>query len=353
VTSGVNARVERIDLTNDSSNLSDDTEGVVALFPGLFRIKVPLPGSPLGWVNSYVIKGSDRHLVIDTGLNRKECSEALRSGLRAIDLDLKRTDFFITHYHADHYSLAPSLMTETSIGFINRPDGVWIRNWTGWDHLVGYSALNGFPEEEIASAIGSHPGLRFGAKEMPEMILVDEGDLFEYGDYRFKAIATPGHTPGHTCLYEPDKQILVSGDHILQDITPNITCWVEDRNPLEQYLSSLEKIATLPTSIVLPGHRRIITDCKARIAELKQHHLHRIDEILAILSTGPKTGYETASRMTWDIDCSSWRTFPPQQKWFATGEALSHLRYLERQGRIIRENKDSLFLFHTADRPLD
>ena len=48
---------------------------VEELLPDLYLIKIPLPGSPLGWVNSYVIKGIDRNLVIDTGLNRKSASK--------------------------------------------------------------------------------------------------------------------------------------------------------------------------------------------------------------------------------------------------------------------------------------
>ena len=49
--------------------------------------------------------------------------------------------------------------------------------------------------------------------------------------------------------------------------------------------------------------------------------------------------------MSWDIDCESWELFPVAQKWFATGEALAHLRYLEGEGRIRRTGGQKVFTF--------
>jgi glyoxylase-like metal-dependent hydrolase (beta-lactamase superfamily II) len=79
------------------------------VLPALFRIEIPLPGSPLKSINSYVIRALDRTLIVDTGLNRKECLEAMQAGLRELGVDLKETDFFITHMHADHFGLVGRL----------------------------------------------------------------------------------------------------------------------------------------------------------------------------------------------------------------------------------------------------
>jgi len=87
------------------------------LLPDLFRIEIPLPNSPLKHLNSYVIRASERNLVIDTGLNRKECLDAMETGLREIKVDLGKTDFFITHLHADHFGLVGKLVTDTSKDF--------------------------------------------------------------------------------------------------------------------------------------------------------------------------------------------------------------------------------------------
>jgi hypothetical protein len=97
--------------------------------------------------------------------------------------------------------------------------------------------------------------------------------------------------------------------------------------------------------LVLPGHRRLITDHKRRIAELKEHHERRLREVLSILGNDPRTAFQVASRMTWDLDCDSWEEFPRAQKWFATGEAIAHLRYLQRKGFIVRKDEGTMIAF--------
>jgi hypothetical protein len=94
--------------------------------------------------------------------------------------------------------------------------------------------------------------------------------------------------------------------------------------------------------LVLPGHRRLIKRHKARIEELKQHHAHRLDEVVTILEKAPMNAFQIASRMTWDLKAESWEQFPVAQKWFATGEAISHLRYLEEEGRVRRKTDNKL-----------
>jgi len=94
---------------------------------------------------------------------------------------------------------------------------------------------------------------------------------------------------------------------------------------------------------VTEGSSRI--DHKARIAELKEHHERRLKEVLSILGNDPRTAFQVASRMTWDLDCDSWDEFPRAQKWFATGEAIAHLRYLERKGVIVRKHEEKMTTF--------
>jgi glyoxylase-like metal-dependent hydrolase (beta-lactamase superfamily II) len=142
---------------------------------------------------------------------------------------------------------------------------------------------------------------------------------------------------GHICLYEPEKKILVSGDHILDEITPTIQCWGDEWSPLTSYLTSLDKVSGFTVDLVLPGHRRLLRNFNARIEELKCHHQDRADEVLLILQQGPRSAFQVASKMTWDLDCESWEMFPLVQKWFATGEAIAHLKYLEQLGSTYRK----------------
>lgn len=315
------------------------------ILPNLYRIEVPLPKNPLKSLNSFVVMGSDRTLIIDTGLNRRECMSAMRDGLGELGVDLDRTDFYITHLHADHAGLVSSLAGKDSIIYFNQPDAQIVAHAGVWDDMMDFVGHHGFPPDELRNAIEMHPGYKYGGQRQLDLAIVRENDVIQVGDYHFVCVETPGHTRGHMCLFEPDKRILVAGDHILGDITPNISLWTDDENALSDYLASLDKVYDLDVQLVLPGHRSLFTDCRARIDELKHHHQIRADEVLAILSEGSKHAYGVASRMTWDIECDSWDEFPVSQKWFATGEAIAHLRYLEGKGAVRRDASGEVVFF--------
>jgi len=312
---------------------------VQEILTNLYKMEIPLTGSPLRALNAYVIKGAERHLVVDTGWNRKESMDAMLAGLKKIDVALDKTDFFITHLHVDHIGLVSSLiMGETKVYF-NRKEAAGLKGGIPWRPETRYAVMSGFPEKDIESLIRNHPGVKYDLKDPLAFALLDHEERLRVGDFEFTAIETPGHTRGHMCLYEPVKKILLAGDHLLSDITPNIQLWSEDGNPLKDYLGSLDRVGDYDVGLVLPGHGEIFGDCKKRIVELKRHHQERLNEILTILGKGEKTGFQLASAMTWDIplEYKSWDALPVQQKWFATGEANSHLRYLEEEGSVSRE----------------
>ena len=320
-------------------------EMIEEILPDLFRIKIPLPKSPLKYLNSYVIRGPERNMIIDTGLNRKECLEAMLDGLRDLEIDLKKTDLFITHLHADHFGLVSKLVTDGTKTYFNRPDTEIIETFGGWEPMLEYAGLMGFPRDDLRNALDSHPGFKFKSEWIPELSILSDNDTVKVGDFLFKCIETRGHTRGHTCLYEASKKIFVAGDHILNDITPNIQCWSDQENPLGDYLASLDKVRDLEVDLVLPGHRRLFRNHRERIEELERHHSQRIQEVLKILKGGPQNAFQVASKMTWDIAIESWDLFPLAQKWFATGEAISHLRYLEETRDIARETGEETTLF--------
>ncbi|MEE9913299.1 MAG: MBL fold metallo-hydrolase [Deltaproteobacteria bacterium] len=311
----------------------------------LYRIVVPLPNSPLKDLNSYVIKGDNRNLIIDTGFNRSVCYEAMQQGLTQLGIDLSRTDFMLTHMHADHTGLVSRLATPTSKIFFSRIDSQVFDEDNSWQPLIDFAEINGFPADELQKALNSHPGFKYSPETKPVFTLIDDGDVIECGGYRLQCIATPGHTQGHICLYEEDRKIFFSGDHILFDITPHIESWAYTTNSLADYIASLDRVYSLSVDLVLPGHRNFQGNLKNRIDELKTHHHERADEVMDALGGKALNAYHIAAGMTWDIDCETWEDFPIAQKWFATGEAIAHLRYLEGEGRIIRDARQKIVTF--------
>jgi len=122
------------------------------ILPNLYRIEVPLPGSPLKAVNSYLIKGDGRFLVIDTGMNMAECISALKSGLQKLDVDLQKTDYFITHLHHDHMGLVTTFASEKSKVYFNRPEvaiAAVFTNESFWANRFDIYVANGFPRKSL------------------------------------------------------------------------------------------------------------------------------------------------------------------------------------------------------------
>jgi glyoxylase-like metal-dependent hydrolase (beta-lactamase superfamily II) len=324
---------------------------VEEILPNIYKIEIPLPKSPLKALNSYLIKGERRFLIIDTGWNRQQCMHEMLSNLERLNVDLGRTDFFITHLHADHLGLVANLATATSTVYFNQKE-VSIRNSTTYpsrwrDYATIYES-HGFPGAELKEALEGNPGRNYGLRQNVNFYGVKEDDTIDIGDYSFKCVETPGHSPGHMCLYEAGKKILVSGDHILLDITPNITVWPWMQNSLKEYLASLDKVYEFDVDLTLPGHRNIWNNHRGRIIELKEHHQARLNEVLCALGDGEKNAFQVAPNLSWDIDYSSWERFPLSQKWFAVGETIAHICYLEENKVIKRRINEDKILFSLA-----
>lgn len=317
---------------------------VKEVLPGIFMIKVPLPGSPLKSLNSYVIMAK-RPLIIDTGFNMDECYVELVKALNEIGVDYRRADYFITHLHADHLGLAGRL---TSTVYISEGDAIIMQEPSSAQRILRYLSfftMNGFPLEDLDKVLRSHPAVRYYSEV--NFQVVKDGELFEYGDYKLKAILTPGHTPGHMCLYDEDNGVLFSGDHILFDITPNVPYW-EGHDSLWEYLNSLDKIYSLDVKHVLPGHREFHGDVKKRILELKEHHERRLDEVVNALKSGAKTAWQVAPEISWDLTYDQWDAINPIQKWFIISETIAHLIYLENRGIVKEEIRDDRIYYMLA-----
>ena len=322
---------------------------VEEILPCLYRVVVPLPANPLREVNSFVLTSEDRNLIVDTGMNRIECQNTLEAGLAEIGVDLERTDFIATHYHTDHQGLVSTLIRDGSRAFMGEFDipvmKVDFLQWAKGGALSDYAARCGFANHELEAMLENHPGAKYSSRTAVDWVPLRDGETFRVGHRTLRVVITPGHTYGHVCLYEPDEKIFFSGDHVLGDITPNIQAWSDDRDSLGFYLQNLERVGELEVELCLPGHRSLIENFGKRVAELAEHHRVRANEVMSILEKGSGSGYETAAQMSWDIEAPSWEEFPLMQRWFATGEAVAHIRYLEERGMVQRQTVDDRIVY--------
>ena len=320
------------------------------LLPGIFRLEIPLPRSPLKATNSYVVTTGERPLVIDTAFNRPECRESFVALLGELSLTPDSVDYFMTHLHADHCGLAPSLAGDGSIIYFNEPDLPLVRpSDSYWAWMGQMYESHGMPLSDSQIAMERHPGRIYGPQMDFPYTVVHDGDRLKRGRYTLRCVQTPGHTPGHMCLFVEEANVLFCGDHILGDITPNITMWWEMKDPLGEYLKSLDATALLNPVRAFPGHRSMIEDCATRIAELKQHHATRLEEVMAALKDGEKDAATVTPLISWDLRYEHWDDVHPIQKLFATGEALAHLQCLEARGLITSREEHGRILYGLAD----
>lgn len=320
--------------------------------PEIYRMLIPLPENPLKTLNSYLIKSENRNLLIDTGFNRPECHEALIENLKELNVDMEKTDIFLTHLHSDHTGLINKIAHKNSKVYIGKIDYEYMfENLEGfnWEESEKRFASEGFPYEIIERLRDTNQAKIFAPDGMFESILVEDGYKFNVDKLEFTVILTSGHTPGHTCLYLEKEKLLFSGDHILFDITPNITSWLRVKDSLRNYIESLEKIKKLEITKTFPGHRATSDNVYSRIDEIIEHHKSRLTDTLEVIKEKSAkeglTAYEIASFMKWNMRGKSWTEFPDNQKWFAVGETLSHLDYLFNENKIEKFKDNDMYKY--------
>lgn len=311
----------------------------------IYRIPVPLPGSPLKQLSCFLIKGETRNLMIDTGFNHPECEQAVRQGMEELGLSMENTDIFLTHLHADHSGLCARLQTPDTKVYISHIDGLRVNGFlqqSYWDTLMSYQNDMGFPEDKKLD-YHLHPAYRNRIDRPVSFTEVKEGDFFNVGGYHLQAVDLAGHTPGQLGLWDEAASVLFGGDHILAKITPNINFWDFEADYLGIYLKNLRKVRQWHVKHLYSAHRALLDDADARIDELLIHHANRLEETRTLLRQGLDTVYQIAVKMHWDYGGGSFESFPPAQKWFAASEVFAHLEHLNACGETSREKRGGAY----------
>ena len=322
------------------------------IVPGLFRLTIRLPNDALGSVNVYAVVSADGLRLIDTGWNAPEAYTTLVSELQELGMqvrDLK--EILVTHTHPDHIGLAERLVQETGARLLlHRADAttetVTEERQGMLADMQSWLQTNGMPQEEREVLVD---GMRRMAFRMPTYrpdTLLEGGETLAWHPFHFEVIWTPGHAAGLVCLYEAQAQILISSDHVLQRISPNIGLYArQSGDPLGDYLHSLKWVRDLPVKLVLPGHGAPFSDLAARVDELIAHHELRLQEVVNALADEEQTAYGTASRLSWRGSAHGWQKLLPFDRLAALSETLAHLHYLTNQGQVSKQVQEDHVLY--------
>lgn len=313
---------------------------VEKILKNIYRIEVEMPKNPLRAVNCYFIRGDESDLLIDTCFRRDECRQALDAGLAELGSDPSRRDVLVTHLHADHSGLANEYvgkdrriyMSETDLSVLQR----MVAGGVGLD-MRQRMLEEGFPRAALDESYATNPAGTMALEHVGSNFhpLADDEEI-RVGSHTLRTVLVPGHTPGNAMFWMEREKVMFTGDHVLFDVTPNIMAWPDMEDSLGSYLQNLQRSLEYPVELALPGHRKP-GDYHERIQHLLHHHAQRVDEALFVVQENPGlNAYEIAGRMKWKIRADSWETFPVIQKWFAVGECLSHLDYLQAQGKLAR-----------------
>lgn len=314
--------------------------GVEPVSPGVHRLPLPLPLSGLPAVNCYVLETADGLVLVDPGWASDDTRGALEKGLAEIGSGLGDVSAaLITHAHWDHLTMALAL----------RRDG-------------RFKLLLGDGEAESMASYREEDGLyphhiellrRSGAGALAERVLskppedyerdivyaqpdgwIEDGDTMPLLHGTLTARSTPGHTHGHM-VFELPGSLMLTGDHVLPIASPAVgNETVPVASPLRDYMSSLERLTTLPDRVMLPAHGPVGGSVHERCRELLEHHEHRLDEVLGHVRSGPVSAAEVASRMRWTRRALSLDQLDVIHQMTAVLEANAHLVVLEERDEL-------------------
>jgi glyoxylase-like metal-dependent hydrolase (beta-lactamase superfamily II) len=323
--------------------------------------------SGLGHVNSYALLDSKGAAIVDAGMPGKATWVALTGRLKAAGIKVRDIHtVIVTHSHPDHFGSAGQLAHAAGAELVTeRRFRTWMSprpergaasqphaHGDACDEIIGGAAAaqegDGYEQPDFFSMGTTSP---WGGSPMPNMgrirwmrrlsrlhlvpyvkppvptRLVIGGDHLNLAKRDWQAVHTPGHTGDHLCLYDPEEQLLLSGDHVLPTITPHVPGLSPLSDPLGSYMASLEKLPLLgQVRLVLPAHGHPFEDLGGRIDQILEHHHGRLTELEGLIAAGPLSV----------VDLSHELFREPRWGMMAESETYAHLEYLRIRQRAER-----------------
>lgn len=318
----------------------------------LHRITIPTP-FPVGPVNVYLLEGPEPTLV-DTGPNTDEAMAALRAGLDAHGYTLADIrHLIITHAHPDHWGLAARIVAESGASVYSHHynPALLANNRAENGRRRAYYAQMlqqaGVPLSSLIEMQGELSSAAHRTQPVAVDVALNDGDVLALAGLTWEVIHTPGHARGHICLYHRESGCLLSGDHLLRDISSNpileppLPGETERPHSLAQYLRSLKRVAALEVVVAWPGHGEPINDHRRLIDRRIRFHRQRAEEIEASLIEGPQTAFQIATALFSDL----WGV----QVFLAVSEVIGHLDILEEEGRVVAQQGEGFVRYALID----
>lgn len=321
--------------------------------PGLWRLPLPIPGHPLGGVCAFLVQDRDGYVLIDSGMDVPVCAGAFDAHLSALGVPVAALHTVVaTHFHPDHLGQAARLRAQSGARvWLHALDAPLVHpeHPTGdadLAALVTWLGRHGFPPAEAEQARAAVDATHSDAYLLEPDRLLEGGETFAVGPYRFEVVWTPGHTPGHVCLFETTRHLLLTGDHLFAKAAPNVRLMsYSPPGTMGQYVGSLERIAALPAERALPAHGEPFAPVADRAHEVIRHQLDRRERLRSLMTDHPQTAYELA-QVVWGVGArTTWESFHLRLRRNAALTLAAHLEWLALDGEITHHEHDGVVGF--------
>lgn len=308
------------------------------VLPGVWRLRLPLPWPGVPHCNAWALATGDGIVLVDCGMHQAGSLAQLERALDQVGLELEHVRLLVcTHAHVDHCGQAATIVERAGCELwihprhqhltasLQDPEQALARR-------VEVARQSGVPEEPLrrwAEQRRDPPGM--AAPLAPDRDLVPgvtvRSDLGEWTVHE-----TPGHAPSHVCLYQAERRVLLSGDHLLGRVSLYFDYGCTP-DPVGEFLHSLDAVEALGARLALSGHGRPFTDVVAHIEANRALVRERLTAVAEGIAGEPVTAYELAPGVYGE------GLRPEPAGWLIT-ELLCYLTHLEAAGAARRIGGD-------------
>ncbi|SFX42232.1 Glyoxylase, beta-lactamase superfamily II [Thermoactinomyces sp. DSM 45891] len=313
----------------------------------IVEVPLPLPFA-LKEIKAYLFMGENGVTIVDTGLNIEQDFMVWESTMKELGITWDDLDkIVLTHYHPDHYGLAGRIQ-QLAGGipvYISQVDYQQAQLFWDRDSKMAQDLASAFRrhglDESVVRQIPEHLSSFIPWIEPhPNPTFLRAGSKIQLGDRTYKVIHTPGHADGHLSFYDPEREWLIGGDFLLPRITPNISMWPNcDKNPLQSYLKTLEKMELLPVKRVYSSHGPIFENYQERIKQIRHHHESRLKRMQDFVETEGRVSATDVCDHIFGKDLSIHNIR------FALSETLAHLEYLRNNQQVEVERTGKRYFY--------